>query len=116
MRLKPMRVVGVLFEIRPVCETVAEQHMHDSAGKRGVGAGLQDQAHVGLFHGDAGLFDGYPDPAAMMGEALDATAGDARPAGRVVATHLGTGLADVVFGAAVLEAAAALGLGTVLPR
>jgi ornithine cyclodeaminase/alanine dehydrogenase-like protein (mu-crystallin family) len=65
---------------------------------------------------DAGQFDGYPDPVAMFGEALDATSGEGRPAGRVVATHLGTGLADVVFGWAILEAAAARGLGTVLRR
>jgi len=65
---------------------------------------------------DAGQFDGYPDPVAMFGEALDATSGEGRPAGRVVATHLGTGLADVLFGWAILEAAAARGLGTVLRR
>jgi ornithine cyclodeaminase/alanine dehydrogenase-like protein (mu-crystallin family) len=69
-----------------------------------------------LANRDAGQFDGYPDPAAMFGEALDATSGAGRPRGRVVATHLGTGLADVVFGTAILEAAAARGLGTVLPR
>ena len=67
-----------------------------------------------LANRDAGQFDGYPDPMAMMGEALASGAG--RPGGRVVATHLGTGLADVVFGGAILEAAAAMGLGTVLPR
>ena len=50
----------------------------------------------------------------MLGEAL--AAGTARPPGRVVATHLGTGLADVVFGSAILEAATERGLGTLLPR
>jgi ornithine cyclodeaminase/alanine dehydrogenase-like protein (mu-crystallin family) len=65
-----------------------------------------------LANRDAGNFDGYPDPAAMTGEVLDA----ARPAGRVVTTHLGTGLADVVFGAAILAAAEERGLGTILPR
>ena len=69
-----------------------------------------------LANRDAGQFDAYPDPAAMFGEALDTTSGPRRPAGRIVATHLGTGLADVVFGSAILEAATALGLGTVLPR
>ena len=44
------------------------------------------------------------------------TSGANRPTGRVVATHLGTGLADVVFGSAILAAAEARGLGTVLPR
>jgi ornithine cyclodeaminase/alanine dehydrogenase-like protein (mu-crystallin family) len=72
--------------------------------------------HVGQFvaNRDAGNFDGYPDPAMTFGEAL--MAGTPRPAGRVVATHLGTGLADVVFGSAILEAAAERGLGSILPR
>ncbi len=72
--------------------------------------------HVGQFvaNRDAGNFDGYPDPSMTFGRAL--AAGTARPAGRVVATHLGTGLADVVFGSAILETAAELGLGTILPR
>ena len=61
------------------------------------------------------VFRDYPDPGAMMGEAL--LAGTARPAsGRTVITHLGVGLADVVFGDALLRAAAAQGLGTTLPR
>jgi ornithine cyclodeaminase/alanine dehydrogenase-like protein (mu-crystallin family) len=68
-----------------------------------------------LANREAGQFDGYPDPAAMIGEALDATR-LARPAGRVVATPLGTGRADVVFGSAILAAAEEAGLGTVLPR
>ena len=38
------------------------------------------------------------------------------PAGRVVATHLGVGLADVVFGSAILDRARAIGLGVALPR
>jgi ornithine cyclodeaminase/alanine dehydrogenase len=67
-----------------------------------------------LANRDAGQFDGYPDPAAMFGEVL--ADGRPRPTGRVVATHLGTGLADVVFGSAILEAAAKRGLGTILAR
>jgi ornithine cyclodeaminase/alanine dehydrogenase-like protein (mu-crystallin family) len=68
-----------------------------------------------LANRDAGLFDGYPDPTATIGETL--LAGTPRPAkGRVVATHLGVGLADVVFGTAILARAEELGLGTVLPR
>jgi len=65
-----------------------------------------------LANREAGNFDGYPDPAAMIGEVL----GGPRPAGRIVATHLGTGLADVVFGAAILAQAVSRGLGTMLPR
>ena len=67
-----------------------------------------------LANRDAGQFDGYPDPMAMMGEAL--ARGVPTPGGRVVATHLGTGLADVVFGGAILETAGAMGLGVELPR
>jgi ornithine cyclodeaminase/alanine dehydrogenase len=64
---------------------------------------------------DAGLFVDYPDPGATLGEAI--LAGTPRPEhGRVVATHLGVGLADVVFGAAIARRAEALGLGVVLPR
>jgi len=63
----------------------------------------------------AGLFDDYPEPAATFGEAI--LADRPRPAnGRVVALHLGVGLADVVFGSAILGRATALGLGIVLPR
>lgn len=83
---------------------------------RGAALFVVDHREQYLVNRDAGQFDGYPDPAGMMGELLDTTSGDARPVGRIVATHLGAGLADVVFGNAVLEAAAAQGLGMVLPR
>jgi len=64
---------------------------------------------------DAGLFDGYPDPDATLGEAI--LAGTPRPAeGRVLVTHLGVGLADVVFADAILRVARARGAGTLLPR
>ncbi len=64
---------------------------------------------------ETGAFEGYPDPSMTIGEAI--VTGVARPThGRVVVTHLGVGLADVIFGAAVLEAAAELGLGSILPR
>jgi ornithine cyclodeaminase/alanine dehydrogenase-like protein (mu-crystallin family) len=67
-----------------------------------------------LANRDAGLFDGYPDPAATLGEAI--LAGTQRPdRGRVVVSHLGVGLADLVFGAAILRRAEEQGLGTVLP-
>ena len=63
---------------------------------------------------EAGEFDDYPDPAATIGQAL--IAGTPRPAGRMLVTHLGLGLSDVVFGSAVLRAATAAGRGLVLPR
>ncbi|HXR26776.1 MAG TPA: hypothetical protein VN771_02840 [Candidatus Baltobacteraceae bacterium] len=61
-----------------------------------------------------GPFAGYPAPGATIGEAL--AAGTVRPPGRVLVTHLGVGLADVIFGAAVTARARELGLGVVLPR
>ncbi len=59
-------------------------------------------------------FVGYPEPEAMIGEAI--AAGTPRPEGRVVVTHLGVGLADVVFGDAILTVAANEGIGTILER
>jgi ornithine cyclodeaminase/alanine dehydrogenase-like protein (mu-crystallin family) len=76
---------------------------------------LVDHREQFLANRDAGLFEDYPDPAATIGEAL--LAGTARPVGgRVVVTHLGVGLADVVFGTAILRRAETFGLGTLLPR
>lgn len=76
---------------------------------------LVDHRDQFLANRAAGLFDDYPDPKMTLGEAI--LRGVERPArGRVVVTHLGVGLADVVFGGAIVEAAAARGLGTILPR
>jgi len=81
---------------------------------RGAALFLVDDRGQFLANRDAGAFDDYPDPTATLGEAV--LAGTPRPAaGRVVATHLGVGLADVVFGAAIVGRAEELGLGTVLP-
>jgi ornithine cyclodeaminase/alanine dehydrogenase len=76
---------------------------------------LVDHREQFLANRDAGLFEGYPEPQATLGEAiLDRTP---RPAaGRVVVSHLGVGLADVVFGDAIVRRAVDLGLGTELPR
>jgi ornithine cyclodeaminase/alanine dehydrogenase-like protein (mu-crystallin family) len=74
---------------------------------------LVDDRGQFLANRDAGLFDGYPDPTASLGEAI--LAGTGRPeTGRVVVTHLGVGLADVIFGAAIVRQAEARGLGTIL--
>jgi ornithine cyclodeaminase/alanine dehydrogenase len=76
---------------------------------------LVDHREQFLANRDAGLFEGYPDPTATIGEAL--LARTPRPsAGRVVATHLGVGLADLVFGEAIVRHAGELGLGIELPR
>jgi ornithine cyclodeaminase/alanine dehydrogenase-like protein (mu-crystallin family) len=74
---------------------------------------LTDEREQFLANRDAGNFDGYPDPAATIGEAI--LAGTARPEGRVLVSHLGVGLADLVFADAILRRAEAAGLGTILP-
>jgi ornithine cyclodeaminase/alanine dehydrogenase-like protein (mu-crystallin family) len=76
---------------------------------------LVDQREQFLANRDDGAFDGYPDPAATIGEAI--LAGTPRPRhGRVVVTHLGVGLADLVFADAIVRRARELGLGLNLPR
>jgi ornithine cyclodeaminase/alanine dehydrogenase-like protein (mu-crystallin family) len=77
---------------------------------RGAALFLVDDRDQFLANRDAGLFDDYPDPTATLGEAF--LAGTPRPeSGRVVATHLGVGLADVILASAIIERAEALGLG-----
>jgi ornithine cyclodeaminase/alanine dehydrogenase-like protein (mu-crystallin family) len=71
-------------------------------------------------------FAGYPDPDSTMGDLLrgvgarpgcgESNAGSGRPTGRVLVTHLGVGLADIVFASAILARAEQLGLGRLLPR
>ncbi len=66
-----------------------------------------------------GIFAGYPEPASTIGEALRNGGETPSPArrngtGPVLVTHLGVGVADLVFADAVLERAASLGLGTPL--
>ena len=75
---------------------------------------LVDHREQFLANRDAGNFDGYPDPGATIGEAI--LARTPRPSGRVVVTHLGVGLADLVFADAIVRAATASGRGTTLPR
>ena len=74
---------------------------------------LVDQREQFLANRDAGLFDGYPNPTATLGEAI--VRGIDRPAsGWVVVSHLGVGLADLVFADAILRRATESGMGTVL--
>ncbi len=75
---------------------------------------LVDHAGQYLANRDAGNFEGYPDPDAMIGAAI--LAATPRPAGRVVVTHLGVGLADILFADAIVRAAATRGLGIGLQR
>ena len=62
---------------------------------------------------DSGAFADYPEPTATLGEAI--LAGHGRPStGRVLVSHLGVGLADVIFGHAILAAATERGSGVLL--
>jgi ornithine cyclodeaminase/alanine dehydrogenase-like protein (mu-crystallin family) len=82
---------------------------------REAGLFLVDHREQFVANRDAGNFDGYPDPSATLGEAM--VAGTMRlPSGRALVSHLGVGLADLVFGNAIVERAAAMGLGTILRR
>ncbi len=75
---------------------------------------LVDQREQFLANREVGNFDGYPDPDGMIGEAI--LQGTPRPEGRVVVSHLGVGLADIVFADAIVRTARERGLGTLLPR
>jgi ornithine cyclodeaminase/alanine dehydrogenase len=69
------------------------------------------------YYRDLGYFDDYPDPHETLGQAiLRGASRETLPAGRVVSTALGIGLADVVFADAVLRRAVAEGRGRDLPR
>lgn len=96
---------------------------------------------VGQFRAnrEAGLFAGYPDPAGIIGEWLDPLAPLASPGvgqertdgedradgeeparesahqGRILVTHLGVGLADIIFADALVRAAERRGIGVELP-
>jgi ornithine cyclodeaminase/alanine dehydrogenase len=80
-----------------------------------AGLFLVDDVRQFVDNRDAGQFAGYPDPTASLGAAI--RAGIPRPtSGRVVVTHLGIGLADVIFGDAIVRRATAMGLGVELTR
>jgi ornithine cyclodeaminase/alanine dehydrogenase-like protein (mu-crystallin family) len=73
-----------------------------------------DEAGQFLANRDRGVFAGYPDPAAIFGEMVQRQT--VRPEGMVLATHLGVGLADLVFADELLRRAESARLGTVLAR
>jgi ornithine cyclodeaminase/alanine dehydrogenase-like protein (mu-crystallin family) len=75
---------------------------------------LVDHREQFLANREIGNFDGYPDATATLGEAL--LGERERPStGRVVVSHLGVGLADLVFANAIVGRATADGLGIILP-
>ncbi len=75
-----------------------------------------DEREQFLAARDGGIFRDYPDPAATIGEVLASGVPGAPPEGRVVVTHLGVGLADLVFADAILRTAIERGAGVELPR
>jgi ornithine cyclodeaminase/alanine dehydrogenase-like protein (mu-crystallin family) len=81
---------------------------------RGASLFVVDHREQFLANRDVGNFDGYPDPDATLGEVI--LERPMRPPGRIVVTHLGVGLADLVFGDAILARAIEAGLGFELPR
>jgi ornithine cyclodeaminase/alanine dehydrogenase-like protein (mu-crystallin family) len=106
-----------------LCVAVDFATYASAALARDVGTFVVDDRAQFLAYRDAGHFDGYPDPAATMGELLDGreTADGAlatAPATRLPAlvTHLGVGLADVIFADSVRRRAEQMGAGQVLGR
>jgi ornithine cyclodeaminase/alanine dehydrogenase-like protein (mu-crystallin family) len=81
---------------------------------RDVSLFIVDHREQFLANRDVGNFDGYPDPSLTLGEAIIGRV--ERPSGRVLVTHLGVGLADLVFAGAILDRAKREGLGVELPR
>ena len=75
---------------------------------------LTDDREQFLANRTDAQFTGYPEPGAMIGEAI--ASDTPRPENRVLVSHLGVGLADVVFGDAILKEAARQGIGTILER
>jgi ornithine cyclodeaminase/alanine dehydrogenase-like protein (mu-crystallin family) len=62
------------------------------------------------------IFRDYPRPDASIGEALTSSALTVRGGGPLVVTHLGVGLADVVFADAIVRRATEMGIGIELAR
>jgi ornithine cyclodeaminase/alanine dehydrogenase-like protein (mu-crystallin family) len=80
-------------------------------------AGLFLVDELGQFgaNREAGQFDDYPDPSSTIGQAI--RDGLEPPAsGRILVSHLGVGLADLVFADAIVRAARAAGHGLLLSR
>ena len=82
-----------------------------SAVAQGAALFLVDEVGQFLDNRESGIFERYPDPGGTIGERLEGPG----PAGQLVVIHLGTGVADMVLGDAVLRIAEARGLGTTLP-
>jgi ornithine cyclodeaminase/alanine dehydrogenase-like protein (mu-crystallin family) len=105
-------VPAAAFRDTPLVVTVDYDMCLPAVVARDAGVFLVDEVGQFLANRATGIFEGYPEPSAIIGERLDGP----RPAGQVVVVHLGTGVADLVFGGAILDMAVERGLGTVLDR
>jgi alanine dehydrogenase len=113
----PVRQVMTSDWFAPGALVVAVDYAMSVAAEVADEAGLFLVDEDGQFRANraAGQFDAYPDPGAMLGAAIrDAAPRPAR--GRVLVTHLGVGLADLVFAESILATATARGAGMLLPR
>ena len=113
----PVRQVMTSDWFAPGALVIAVDYAMSVAAEVAHEAGLFLVDEEGQFRANraAGQFDDYPDPGAMLGVAIrDAAPRPAR--GRVLVTHLGVGLADLVFAEAILATATARGAGMLLPR
>ena len=95
-------------------------YVSSETARRAEAFAVDDRAQF-LAYREAGYFDGYPEPTTTLGELLGdeppgaPSAGGGR-SGPVLVTHLGVGLADVLFADAIHRRAETLGAGTLLPR
>jgi ornithine cyclodeaminase/alanine dehydrogenase-like protein (mu-crystallin family) len=80
----------------------------------GASVFMVDHREQYLANRTSTAFVDYPAEVVTVGEAIRGRL--ERPFGRILITHLGVGLADVVFADAVLRTAEASGIGMVLPR
>lgn len=113
----PVRQTLVNADLSPDALVVAVDYatsVHHAVARE---AGLFLVDERGQFDANhaAGQFEGYPPPSSTIGRAIRDQV--VRPAvGRVLVSHLGVGLADLVFADAIVAAATATGLGIRLPR
>jgi ornithine cyclodeaminase/alanine dehydrogenase-like protein (mu-crystallin family) len=113
----PIRQTLRLAHLGPDALVIAVDYATSVHHEVALDAGLFLVDERGQFEANrsAGLFDAYPDPQAIIGLAL--RQGLTRPAqGRVLVSHLGVGLADLVFGDAIVRAATIAGIGVRLAR
>lgn len=111
----PIRQTLLLDDLAPDALVIAVDYATSVHREIALAAGLFLVDEVGQFDANrsAGLFEGYPDPGAIIGLAIRDHL--ERPPGIVLVSHLGVGLADLVFGDAIMRRAIAAGLGIRLP-